>query len=127
MKRKIIAFMCFAGAMTSTITAVAIALTFNHNDDSSENIAKPLQRGDDYEHFYLSNSFDKKELTNKLITTNKTTHERVINKENFRNDINQIVRTTLANTAKFKNNLDLYRFKIHYQFTSDKSVSVDLI
>jgi hypothetical protein len=51
----------------------------------------------------------------------------IIDENNFRKDIEYILRNALSKITKFENNVSKYTIEINYQFLNSKNVAMDVV
>lgn len=121
-------------AITATVSLAIIAsvclgvyaLTYNSNKNiQSPN--KPLNRGSNYEHVDLTSHLDKSKLKDLMVVINNDKTHSIFDKNKFKHYIESLIRNALSKIERFKNNANDFKIIISYQFTSDCSISIDVI
>lgn len=100
------------------------------NLNEQEQEIKPLNRGDNYEHFKISQYIQKNDdlinLISIYIRDNK--YKREINKNKFESNLSKIVKDVLSNLPKFKLSIDKYKFNMSYRINPNGTEAlVDLV
>ncbi|MDE6477243.1 MAG: hypothetical protein K2L48_03560 [Mycoplasmoidaceae bacterium] len=98
--------------------------------DNQPSEKKPLNRGDNYEHYKISQLIQKNSDLKNIITTyikdNKYTRE--ISENKFIENISKIIKDVLSNISKFKSSIDKYKFDLSYRINPEKtSILIDVV
>ncbi len=100
----------------------------NYSDDTKED--KPLNRGDNYEHFKISQYIQKNDELTSLISTyiENNKYKKKINESKFDKSISKIIKDTLSNISKFKSSINKYKFDMSYRIESNGTTAlVDIV
>jgi patatin-like phospholipase/acyl hydrolase len=130
MNKKITALGCATLGITITGSAVLAALMLDKDDnDNYIPDTKPLDRGDNYEHYNLNINFDRESLKDKFVDYEiKDNHQTlVLSEKKFKSNIENIVRETFKSIDRFKTNADKFKLDIHYQFNNQNIILVDVV
>jgi hypothetical protein len=100
----------------SSVLAALMINDKNNNQNTTSN-SKPLNRGENYEHYNLNLEMNRDILRESLIDYETTNQEQsvVLSEAKFKNNIESIVRNVLKNNDRFKSNADKYTIDIHYE------------
>jgi hypothetical protein len=129
MNKKITTLGCATLGLTITGGTVLAALMLDKNDEVCTPENKPLNRGDNYEHYALNINFNREQLKDKLADYElKDGHQTlVLSEKKFRANIEIVVRDAFKTLDRFKSNADKYKIDIHYQFNKQSNIFIDLV
>jgi hypothetical protein len=130
MNKKITALGC--ATLGLTITGSAILATLMLDKDDADNYTpdiKPLNRGDNYEHYSLNINFDRGTLKEKFVDYEiEDNHQTlVLSEKKFKSNFGNVIRETFKTIERFKTNADKFKLDIHYQFNNQSNILIDLV
>ncbi len=108
---------------------VGISL-IKQSKDSQPSEKKPLNRGDNYEHYKISQLIQKNSNLKDIIITyiKNNKYKREISESKFTENISKIVKDVLSNISKFKSSIDKYKFELSYRINPEKtSILIDIV
>lgn len=113
---------------SGALIGLSIMKTTDSSDEPKEE--KPLNRGDNYEHYKISQYIqNNSSLSNLILTRIKDNkYKREIDSKNFESKISKMIKEILGNIPKFKSTIDKYKFDMSYRINQDKTkVLVDIV
>lgn len=108
---------------------IGVSLIVNNSDDDTPEV-KPMNRGDNYEHFkisqYVQNSNKLQSIISLYIVDDK--YKRKINEDKFLENISLIIKDGLSNVEKFKTSIDKYKFDLSYRIgPNEDEILIDVV
>jgi hypothetical protein len=117
--RKITAVGCatLGAVVIGSSVLAALMIDGKSNNQNVTPNHKPLNRGENYEHYNLNLEIDHDVLREKLMDseTDGNKQSLLLSETKFRNNIETIVRNVLRTNDRFKSNADKYTLDIHYE------------
>lgn len=111
-------------------TAMIGLSLINKNNSDEPKERKPMNRGDNYEHYKISYYLSKNEDLKKIISiyVKQDKYSKEINETKFVEEIKAIIKNIVGNIEKFKYSINKYKFELSYRINSNKdTVLIDLV